>query len=678
MNRFSTLFIILLSAAPLFSQGYLCVVGGGSENYNNWSDIPYRWMVEKADKGPVLVMHYSDGSSWLENYFKSFGAQSAGSLVISNRTAADDSANYKKIIAAKMVFLRGGGQENYYNKWNDTLVEQALIQLYQAGGVIGGTSAGLAVLGGVDYSALTARSVVSASALRNPFYNDVTLTGDFLPLVPGVIFDSHFTARGRIGRLMAFVGHWNAAHNENIIGIGVDERTAFCIEPDGEGMVAGAGAAFIIHASDQSTLQCEPNQPLFFTDWTLHALTEGFRYNVRSRQLTGTPDGAQSVTPSTLPDITDHAMLFLNGGKNPSDARASLQQIIAAAGDSTILLLSGTDGTVFLAYLQSSLNAQNIDLLTLSTENMDAPETADKIRAHNYIIVAGFTTNDCNTLLAQPGAAQDALKDRCRSRDATMLFSGPAASLLGSNYLQNPDSADDDLQEGRLSVAAGMDIFPNTSLMHLGFYYDDYIENRVGGLFWLLYKNPFALGLLLDGDCTINIEDKRLIASSPKPVIVVDAKTVSVYDTSDYRYRSYYQPRQTAAFYGAAIHCLPANEEGYFDLEKREWMKATGVPADKRSQNVIPDHFQLDIYPNPALHEIHFQFNQANPVRITELAIYNIRGQIVAQISDPFLRGSVFTWDGITPQGRRAASGTYILRCSIKNHLYEQTFVIVR
>ncbi len=665
-------------AGQLSAQGYLCVVGGGSENYNNWSDLPYRWMVEKAGRGPALVLHYDSGSAWLENYFKSFGAESAASLVIANRAAADDSANYAKIRSAKLLFLRGGDQSRYHVVWKGTLTERAITEVYQGGGVVGGTSAGLAVMGGVDYSALTPRSVVSSFALLNPFHPDITLTNDFLPLLPQVLFDSHFTARGRIGRLLAFVGQWNVSQDADLLGIGVDERTAFCIDPDGEGTVFGAGAVFVLHANPESELSCSANKPLFFTEWTLHALTQGFRYQVQTRQVSGIPASAQITSPAAPPAIDDRATLLLHGGTLPSQARQSLQEMIAASGNGPLLIIGGETGADFHAYLTNSLGAQNLELLTLSAENIFSGESAHKIRSAACAIVAGFSTGQCNALLAPVSEVQKALIDRCHSREATLLFSGPSISLLGSVYLKNPDAAGDDLQNGRLQASAGLAVLPSHSLMHRGFYYDDYIENRVGGLFWLLFRNPHGLGLHLDDHCQIKVAENKLFVQSDQPLILIDTQKVSVYDSSGYRYRTYNPPRQTAAFTGARLYCLPADDEACFDLEKRTWNQTSAVHPQRRSGAEKPEHFRLRIYPNPAVDGVHLVSPGAGADPVSEIMICNLRGQTLARIGDPFRNTPHHVWDGRLAQGGRASSGVYVLLYKTGEHYYREKFVLLR
>jgi hypothetical protein len=65
-----TSLLTLFLAGSLLSQGSVLLVGGGSEDYSDWSDEPYRWLVNHSPNKTILVLHYSDGSSWLEAFLK--------------------------------------------------------------------------------------------------------------------------------------------------------------------------------------------------------------------------------------------------------------------------------------------------------------------------------------------------------------------------------------------------------------------------------------------------------------------------------------------------------------------------------------------------------------------------------------------------------------------------------
>ncbi|MCL4278694.1 MAG: hypothetical protein KJZ60_03275 [Ignavibacteriaceae bacterium] len=78
--------ILTIFTSLIYSQGYVCAIGGGSEDYNSWSDEPYSWVVQKADSGKIIILGVSSATSWLPNYFMSFGADTAYNKTISSPT----------------------------------------------------------------------------------------------------------------------------------------------------------------------------------------------------------------------------------------------------------------------------------------------------------------------------------------------------------------------------------------------------------------------------------------------------------------------------------------------------------------------------------------------------------------------------------------------------------------
>ena len=126
------------------------------------------------------------------------------------------------------------------NYWKGTPVATALNAHVRAGKPLGGTSAGLAVLGEFAFSAQGEGSLTSEPALRDPFDPRVTLERDFLrfDLLRGVITDSHFSPRARLGRSLVFLARlFDAGRSDRLLGIGVDEKVALAVEPDGSARV---------------------------------------------------------------------------------------------------------------------------------------------------------------------------------------------------------------------------------------------------------------------------------------------------------------------------------------------------------------------------------------------------------------------------------------------------------
>jgi len=282
-------------ATPAFGQGYLCAEGGGNEQNGNWAPAVFGWMVEKGGFGDVVILGVSGADQQVAQTFLDLGAASATNVAV-NVANADDQATYDAIVEAEIVWLRGGDQWQYVSQWNGTLAEEAIRDVYEGGGVVGGTSAGLHVLSEIVYDA-SVGSLSPRQALRDPHHPFLTLTDDFLALLPGTLLDSHFTERGRLGRLLVMLARHHEDTGEDILAIGVDDRTALCVHPDLTAEVRGEGAVTFLHRTDASTQVIEPGEAPVVTALRHDQLTEGYWYDIASRTVFARPDEAVIVDP---------------------------------------------------------------------------------------------------------------------------------------------------------------------------------------------------------------------------------------------------------------------------------------------------------------------------------------------------------------------------------------------
>jgi cyanophycinase len=643
-------FVLLLFCSALFGRGYICAVGGGTENYGAWSDEPYRWMVAKSGNGPALVLHYSEGSVWLENYFKSFGAASASSLIISSKSVANDSNVYRHIRRARLLFLRGGDQNRYYSLWRNTLAEQAIRQVFEDGGVVGGTSAGLAVLGEVDYIA-SRRSAVSSEALLNPKNPDITLADDFLPLAAGVLFDSHFTRRGRLGRLLAFVANGLPDH-PGLIGMGVDEHTAVCIDPAGLARIAGAGAAFIVENSNAGSFRCESGKPLAALNWRFHSLVAGYGYSVKTHQVIP-PATAQTALPVPAADSIPLPSLCLDARAAITDG--SLRWLTIAAVDKPFLVIY-RKGNSIVDDLRKVGNPIHFNTMEIDpSSNPSQAEWANAIIQHDRFLMAGFNAADVGQVFAANGSAGQALYDKLANGSKLLVLCSDLAPL-GELWIKNSGTDSYSLQNGRLQIAAGLRHSPEITYMLNAFKEDDFIENRVGGFFWQFTHSRSRLALLTDVDGGWRLERGLLQVTSEAPLLIVDGLDVQDTDSSSYRYRTYLQPRQTAAFTNAVLHCLPNDSLLTYDCYLRKIQTTTKV---RTSLIEAPQEYRLRVYPNPARHTLYFEIGNEETATV---AIFDLLGRQVAQVpSAPSGR-----WTRIHLEPFALCSGRYFL---VWNHL---------
>lgn len=306
----------LITCQSLYSQGSVMLVGGGEENYYDWSDAPYGWFVQQADSGKIINIDVSSVSSWYPDYFEWLGAANTShGLQIATRNVANDSATYNELISARGIFIEGGDQWPYVATWKETLVEDAIHYVFNNGGVIGGTSAGLAVLGEVVFDAKFG-SALPDEVAYNPYNSKVSFTDDFLHILPNVFTDSHFHTRARMGRLIPMLARRIQDFSEdNIIGVGLDDNTTFCIDSSLIGTVYGEGTVTILFKSDNSIIKVVTGQPPTFTDIQYFQLNHSAIFNLATRTLASPGQNLQAwspptgTTPSYLDTILDGSVM---------------------------------------------------------------------------------------------------------------------------------------------------------------------------------------------------------------------------------------------------------------------------------------------------------------------------------------------------------------------------------
>ncbi len=134
MNYPIKIFFLLFINFVINAQGYVCAIGGGSEDYEDWSDEPYSWIVQKADSGKVIILGASsDVTNWLPDYFLSFGADTAYNKTISSVSIANLQSTYDEIVSAKAIFIRGGDQWDYIRLWKGTKTDSAIHYVFTNG-----------------------------------------------------------------------------------------------------------------------------------------------------------------------------------------------------------------------------------------------------------------------------------------------------------------------------------------------------------------------------------------------------------------------------------------------------------------------------------------------------------------------------------------------------------------
>jgi cyanophycinase len=275
------------SATP--RPGY-ALMGGGSD-----LDEAFRFLCDRSGGGDFLVLRATGDGDEYNPYIQGLcHVNSVATLVIPSRAAAADPFVSQAIRHASALFISGGDQANYINFWMGTPVEEALNDAIRRGVPLGGTSAGLAVMGEYCYSAQgdkpEDKDLESKSTLANPFHLRVTLVHNFLqiPILKGVITDTHFAKRNRMGRLLVFLARLNEPDGKplpptapRVRGIGVQERAAVLLEPDGRASVVGHGSAYFVDAHHADDV-LEKGKPLTFGAFAVQKVEPGYTFDLKT------------------------------------------------------------------------------------------------------------------------------------------------------------------------------------------------------------------------------------------------------------------------------------------------------------------------------------------------------------------------------------------------------------
>lgn len=250
--------------------GGLCLMGGATE-----SDPAMVWFLERASGGDVLVLRASGSDGYNDYMYSELGVtlNSVETIVCNSASASNDPYVHQRIQKAEAIWFAGGDQWNYVSYWQNTPVDSLVREaIAQRNIVIGGTSAGMAILGGYRFTAQNG-AVASATALNNPYTPQVTLDGSTFMNAPGmnnVVTDSHFDDPDRRGRLLTFIARSYADNGTPAFGLACNEYVAVCIGDDGIAHVYGDYPnydefAWFVQASCDVMLPpetCGPGTPL--------------------------------------------------------------------------------------------------------------------------------------------------------------------------------------------------------------------------------------------------------------------------------------------------------------------------------------------------------------------------------------------------------------------------------
>jgi len=186
---------------------------------------------------PAVAPAPGTEESWLAPWRK-VGATHVELCSAPDRATANSAEFCTALDRATGVWFSGGYQDYLATRYVDTAVQKSLHEVLNRNGVVGGCSAGAAIL---------SREMIQRG-------EDQPIEARGLDLIPDVVVDQHFLQRNRLWRMQLML----EAH-PNLVGLGIDENTAlvFEVRPQRLSVVGESYALVCVPPSDAHSARTE-------------------------------------------------------------------------------------------------------------------------------------------------------------------------------------------------------------------------------------------------------------------------------------------------------------------------------------------------------------------------------------------------------------------------------------
>ena len=274
------LFLTLSFYAYANVEGYLFIIGGGHR-----SESMMKKFIELANqfnRGKIIIFPMASsapnryGPEVVEE-FKKLGVQDVECCILSREQALQEE-NVKILDNVGGIFFSGGSQSRLTNILLNTPIHYKLLEIYKEGGVIGGSSAGAAVMSEIMITGKEKREVEKGHKFETIQAHNIVTTPGF-GFIKTAIIDQHFVKRKRHNRLISLV-----AENPQLLGIGIDESTAIIVKPDKTFEVVGE-RNIIVYDASQAKIKALPSQSINGFNIIMHILKAGDKFDLKTKKV---------------------------------------------------------------------------------------------------------------------------------------------------------------------------------------------------------------------------------------------------------------------------------------------------------------------------------------------------------------------------------------------------------
>jgi cyanophycinase len=214
----------------------LLAIGGGDVTASPEIVEEFKKQIQNSDKSilvlTVATSEPAEAAAKYKEVFKKMGFRNVDVVDVSDREESYIETSVQKVEKAKAMFFTGGDQLNITTMIGGSPLHEAVQRSVKDGVFISGTSAGAAMMS--QWMITTGRS-------DSPPKVGAVQIAPGMGLVDNAVIDTHFSQRGRHGRLLTAVASYPQA-----LGIGLDESTGILVQGN-KFKVVGSGVATVMN-----------------------------------------------------------------------------------------------------------------------------------------------------------------------------------------------------------------------------------------------------------------------------------------------------------------------------------------------------------------------------------------------------------------------------------------------
>ena len=287
MDRIKSLLFTFVAASLLFTQayaqtapkGHLLIIGGGTRT----TEVMQRFVELGGGTSAKFLIISTAGLSeergeGAVKELNGLGVKKGQWIAPMEKELCNDPKYVDKMMKGVTgVFFTGGQQRTILKVFGGTLFHERLMQMYEEGGIIGGTSAGAAMMtdpmtaGGPKHKNKDNKDGFTSIEKDNVYFYKG------MGFLKGAVVDQHFFKRSRENRLFSA-----ALDRPEYVHIGIDEATGLLVSNGRDIEIVGESNVMIVEPVP-GTIKVDKNGHYGTPEMTVRLLVAGDTYTIPER-----------------------------------------------------------------------------------------------------------------------------------------------------------------------------------------------------------------------------------------------------------------------------------------------------------------------------------------------------------------------------------------------------------